>query len=87
MAVDRPTGPRREAEVRTLDEVRVGHRTAASFGWIREAQADLFYQPPEVSAQEKLRPAGVEAAEVAPVAAPEEPGTEPAPSPAEPAAP
>ena len=63
MAVDLPIGPTEETEIRSLDEVRVGHRTAASFGWIRPAQADLFYQPPAQSAQDRLRPAPVEAVE------------------------
>ena len=63
MAVDLPVGPTEETEIRSLDEVRVGHRTAASFGWIRPAQADLFYQPPAQSAQDRLRPAPVEAVE------------------------
>lgn len=65
MAVDRPLGPGQEAEVRSLDEVRVGHRTAAAFKWIRRAQADLFFQPPALSAQDRLRPASLEAAESA----------------------
>jgi len=70
MAVDRPLAPGEESEVRSLEEVRVGHRTAASFGWIRRAQADLFYQPPAQSAQDRLRPAGTGAS------APAEPAAE-----------
>ena len=65
MAVDRPIDVHQEAEVRSLDEVRVGQRTAAAFQWIRREQADLFYQPPALSAQDRLRPAGVEVAEAA----------------------
>ncbi|MEC7946565.1 MAG: hypothetical protein VX265_03295, partial [Myxococcota bacterium] len=60
MAVDRPVGPRTESEVHSLDEVRIGHRTASSLGWIRKEQADLFYQPPALSAQDRLRPSTAE---------------------------
>ena len=45
MAGDRPQSPQTEAEVRSLDEVRVGYHTAARFGWIEPEQATLHYTP------------------------------------------
>lgn len=49
MAVDLPLSPTREVEVRSLEQVRVGYQTAASFGWIDQEQADYSYRPaPEV---------------------------------------
>lgn len=45
MAVDRPLSPELEVEVRSLDDVRVGYQTAASFGWIAQEQADYYYRP------------------------------------------
>ena len=81
MAVDRPTGARQEVEVRSLDEVRVGHRTAAAFKWIRQEQADLFYQPPALSAQDRLRPTRTDPVERAEQG---EPGPAPAPEAAPP---
>lgn len=54
MAVDRPLGPDVEAEVRSLDELRVGYRTAADLGWIGEEQAEWFYDPPSLHAHEAL---------------------------------
>ncbi len=45
MAVDRPTGPEAEREVRSLFEERIGYDTAARIGWIAEEQAELYYQP------------------------------------------
>lgn len=45
MAVDVPLGPALEEEVRSIDQVRVGYRTAAAMGWITHQQADLFYMP------------------------------------------
>jgi hypothetical protein len=48
MAVDRPLTPDREVEVRSLDEVRVGYQTAASFGWITQERADYYYRPAPV---------------------------------------
>ncbi|MFN7144659.1 MAG: hypothetical protein ACK4YP_12855 [Myxococcota bacterium] len=45
MAVDVPLTPRDEREARSLDEVRIGYRTAAELGWIDEKQADLYYTP------------------------------------------
>lgn len=43
MAVDRPLAFDVEAEVTSLDQLRVGHRTAAEMRWIQPAQADYFY--------------------------------------------
>ncbi len=49
MAVDRPVAPDREAEVRSLDDVRVGYQTAGSMRWIEQEQVDTYYRPaPEV---------------------------------------
>jgi hypothetical protein len=45
MAVDIPISPNDEREVRGLDDVRVGYRTAAHFGWIAEQQAEVYYSP------------------------------------------
>ena len=47
MAVDRPLSKDREAEVTSLDELRVGYQSAASFGWIPREQAELLYRTPE----------------------------------------
>ena len=57
MAVDIPYSPTDEREVRSLDEVRVGYRTAADMGWISPEQADLFYAPQDVSPDAMLGPA------------------------------
>ncbi len=57
MSVDRPTGPRSEEEVVSLEQVRIGHRTAASMGWITHQQADLFYSPPQQLPEDRLSPA------------------------------
>lgn len=54
MAVDIPVGPQREQEIASLDQLRVGHQTAAQMGWIPPEQADLFYTPPAVAPEEKL---------------------------------
>ncbi len=45
MAVDVPLTPSSEREIRSLDEVRVGYRTAADFGWIDAKHAELYYTP------------------------------------------
>lgn len=47
MAVDRPVSKDTEAEVTTLDELRVGYQTAGQFGWISLEQAELLYRTPE----------------------------------------
>ena len=56
MAVDIPVGPNREQEVGSLNQLRVGHRTAAEMGWIPPEQAMLFYTPSEVLPEDKLNP-------------------------------
>ena len=58
MAVDIPLGPKREREVSSLNQLRVGHRTAAELGWIPPEQADLFYTPAEIMPEDKLKPVG-----------------------------
>ena len=55
MAVDVPLSLRSEREVRSLGEVRVGHRSAAEMGWISREQADLFYTPPALSPADRLQ--------------------------------
>jgi hypothetical protein len=45
MAVDRPISPTDEQEVTSLDQVRIGYRTAAELGWISAEQADRYYTP------------------------------------------
>lgn len=54
MAVDIPLSLRSEREIRHLDEVRVGHRTAAEMGWISDGAADLFYTPPALGPLDRL---------------------------------
>lgn len=55
MAVDVPLGPRTEREIASLDEVRVGYRTAAAFGWIAEDTAAAYYARGVFAAEERLR--------------------------------
>lgn len=74
MAVDIPLAPGVEGEVRTLDQVRVGYRSAARMGWITEQQADLFYlpRPPDPTAKATPRPkAWPPAEEPSPTGAPD----------------
>ena len=54
MAVDLPVGRGQEKEIRSLDELRIGYRTAADLGWIAEEEADRFYQPPETQPEDLL---------------------------------
>ena len=54
MAVDVPISRTREMEVSTLDQIRVGHRSAAEMGWISTEQADLFYTPAEKGPEDRL---------------------------------
>ena len=54
MAVDVPISRTREMEVSTLDQLRVGHRSAADMGWISLEQADLFYTPAEIGPEDRL---------------------------------
>jgi hypothetical protein len=46
MAVDRPIDTEHELEVRSLEEVRVGYRSAALMRWISLEQAELLYRTP-----------------------------------------
>lgn len=62
MAVDVPLGPLTEREITSLDEVRVGYRTAAAFGWIDEERAAAYYAP-GVFAADALLAASAEGAE------------------------
>ena len=55
MAVDIPLGPAIEAEIRSLDQVRIGHQSAADMGWISNEQAELFYSPNTVRPEDRLR--------------------------------
>ncbi|MEC8194258.1 MAG: hypothetical protein VX127_16095 [Myxococcota bacterium] len=57
MAVDIPVGPNVEWEIARLDQLRVGHQSAADMGWIPPEQAKLFYTPPAVTPEERLDPA------------------------------
>jgi hypothetical protein len=54
MAVDVPLSLGTEREVRSLNEVRIGHRTAEEIGWIHREQADLFYSPPAKGPLDRL---------------------------------
>ena len=54
MAGDVPTSPNEEREITSLDEVRIGYRTAADLRWIDPAQADLYYTPPALGPEEHL---------------------------------
>jgi len=44
MAIDVPVGPQREAEIASLDQVRVGYHSAAGMGWIEPGMARWFYE-------------------------------------------
>jgi hypothetical protein len=55
MAVDIPLGPGIEGEVRDLEQVRVGYRSAAEMRWISPDQADRFYTPNTVRPEDRLR--------------------------------
>ena len=54
MAVDIPISRTGEMEVATLDQIRVGHSSAAGMGWISSEQAELFYTPAEVGPEDRL---------------------------------
>lgn len=43
MAVDVPLSPSQEREATSLDEVRIGHATAAAMGWISAERAAAYY--------------------------------------------
>lgn len=55
MAVDIPLGPGIEGEIRDLNQVRIGHRSAAEMRWISTGQADRFYNPNTVRPEDRLR--------------------------------
>ena len=54
MAVDIPLSRTVEQEVGSLSQIRIGHQTAAEFGWIPPEQATLFYTPAEVTPEQRL---------------------------------
>ena len=54
MAVDIPLSRTVEQEVGSLNQIRIGHQTAAEFGWIPPEQATLFYTPAEVTPEQRL---------------------------------
>ncbi len=54
MAVDKPLGPHHDVEIRSLDEVRIGHYTAAQLGWIEPHRARYFYEPASIQPEELL---------------------------------
>jgi hypothetical protein len=54
MAVDLPVGRGQEKEIRSLEELRIGYRTAADLGWISDEEADRFYSPPEIAPEDLL---------------------------------
>ena len=57
MAVDRPISPSEEVEVGSLDDVRIGYRTAADLGWITAEQANRYYTPALTAPEAGLGPA------------------------------
>ena len=65
MAVDIPLGPGIEAEIRSLEQVRIGHQSAADMGWISDEQAELFYSPNTVRPEDRLRDQSAEPAPAA----------------------
>ena len=52
--MDIPISRTGEMEVSTLDQIRVGHSSAAGMGWISSEQAELFYTPAEVGPEDRL---------------------------------
>jgi hypothetical protein len=79
MAVDLPVAPGKEREVVSLDEVRVGHQTAADMGWISQERARLFYAPTSLDAIDRL-PGMERRAEHPPVGPPEVIGEQASPA-------
>ena len=93
MAVDRPLSPTSEAEVTSLDDVRVGFHSAALMGWIEPNQADAYYHPmaevvfgPAEAPPPVHAPEAVEDSAALEGGAPAEPLLEAAPPPEAPAA-
>jgi hypothetical protein len=81
MAVDRPVGPGVELEPRSLDELRVGHQTAADLGWISDGEAKRFYSPASLGPLDRLPPRAPPAEPIPAEPIPAEPiPTEPVPS-------
>lgn len=72
MAVDVPLSPVSEREVRSLDEVRIGHATAAALGWISKERAAAYYGQVLLEEGERL---------AAPAAPEVDTGTSPIPAP------
>ena len=56
MAVDKPLGPHHDVEIRSMDEVRIGHYTAAQLGWIEAHRARYFYEPASIQPEDLLEP-------------------------------
>jgi hypothetical protein len=54
MAVDIPISRQLEREPSRLDQLRIGHRTAAELGWISDDQADAFYKAPGITPESLL---------------------------------
>ena len=54
MAVDIPLAPGIEGEIRSLEQVRIGHRAAADMGWISDEQAKMFYTPDAIRPEDRL---------------------------------
>jgi hypothetical protein len=56
MAGDIPHSPSTEAEITSLDQARVGYRSAALMGWIPPEQAELYYAAVAVNPEGALGP-------------------------------
>ncbi len=54
MAVDIPISRTHEQEPSSLDQIRLGHRSAAEMGWIAEDQAESFYRALGVTPEDQL---------------------------------
>ncbi len=62
MAGDVPIGHNQEREVTSLDEVRIGHASAFSMGWIGKGAMKLFYMPAAETPEDRLPPRSPSAA-------------------------
>jgi hypothetical protein len=49
MAVDIPVGRKLEAEPQSLDQLRIGYRSAAEMRWVADDQAEAFYRSSSLS--------------------------------------
>lgn len=56
MSGDVPWSRWEEREPRSLEEVRIGHRTAAELGWISHDRADAWYRSDDLDANDRLPP-------------------------------